>query len=175
MIPVRTHLLPAHLPILCRHLPTGLSAAAASLGTRLHQGVVAKLLTVFGAPVTNLGTHRACAAMQLRAADHKVRTGLTNLSAVEQKSEVPGFSVPSAHLQTLHHRFETNMVAVLTMLDALLHLRAVLMSRRLAHGHGFLPLSWISCAGWRRRNRLSAKAGSAVPHTRYLRHICSSK
>jgi hypothetical protein len=102
---------------------------AASVGATLHKiRAVRHTFAFLGASVANVGAHAAYLRMIVRHPQHKIRARQTNLNAVLKQPDVFGGSVFAAHFQTMTDGFQTNCVAVLTIINALLHfLTSILM------------------------------------------------
>ncbi len=103
---------------------TRVSAAAASFGARLHLRIVRPdALAVLGAMLTYVRTQATGSGMELRATQHEISARLADLHAILQQTNVRNFGMFPAHLQAVSGRFDADVVAVLTITNALLHPR----------------------------------------------------
>jgi len=90
-------------------------------GTGAHLFIIAHIVAVSGASHTN---HRASAAgvlMQGRVAQHKIRAGGANLHTILHQRQMLGRNMVPALMQAVIDRFETDLMAIGTMLDTLPH------------------------------------------------------
>ena len=116
---------PAPFVILRRHAahpPAGVGAAAAGVRAGFHLRIVTKPIAVLCAAIAHLRAHRADAAVQWRAAEHKVGARVADGGAVEQQPDVCRLGMLAALPETVRDGFEAGVVTFLAELDALLHL-----------------------------------------------------
>jgi hypothetical protein len=109
--------------VLGRHALTGLLATPADIGALLH-GCIApsQSRAVFGALRAHFGADTANLPVKMRRPYQKVCAGRADLRTVEQKANMWGFGVLSAHFQTVGSGLGTDAMAVQAILDASLHL-----------------------------------------------------
>jgi len=115
------------------HPPAGVGAAAAGIRTGFHLRIIAEPIAVLRTAIAHLRTDRADAAVQWRAAKHKVGARVADGGAVEQQPDVRRLGMLAALSKTVGDRFKAGVVAFLAELDALLHLCAQLVTCCLCH------------------------------------------
>lgn len=107
--------------MLCRHLSAGFGTAATFLCTSLHLCIIAELFTVDGASLTDLGTDGTDPPVQLRSAQHEVRTRLTDLYTIQKQTDMSRCGVLTTLFEAMGHSLQTDMMAISACLDAFLH------------------------------------------------------
>jgi hypothetical protein len=102
------------------HLLAAFGAATASIHAFPH---FTYPLTIRGAPFADLGALATGEFVKSRAEEHEMRGGPTNLGASHHQTEVLGFGMLAADLQTVsHRRRQASLITAQTFSDAALHL-----------------------------------------------------
>jgi hypothetical protein len=77
---------------------------------------------VLGAALANLGAHAAGACMKSGTSEHKIGASLANLRAILKQADVIQGGMFATHAQAVNLGLHTYLMAVLTILNTLLHL-----------------------------------------------------
>jgi hypothetical protein len=98
-----------------------LCAAGTGIGAAPHL-LALEARAIFRAEFADFGAGVTGQQMQVRATDHKVSGGLTDLHTVEHQSGMTLFDMRAAHLEAvLGKRLQTDAMTVEAGIDALLH------------------------------------------------------
>jgi hypothetical protein len=107
---------------LCGHLAAGFGALTAHVGAPGHVLVTAAhAFTFLGACLADFGADAAGALVKGRSPNHEVSTGHADLSTICQQALVVDCGMVAAHPEAVDRRFQTGLVAIKTVLNALLH------------------------------------------------------
>lgn len=131
-----------------RHPSARLGAATAGIRTLLHHLVIPHAAARLFARTADLRAYRACPRVERRSAQHEASARTADLGAVVQQSNVIGFSVLPADLETLLHRLDADRVAAQTFVDALLHLLADrVFCGEHSPSYGLTSIATLGCSG----------------------------
>ena len=86
------------------HLLAGVGAAATVLRARVHHVVARELVTVLRAALADRGTSSTGAAVLIRAPQHEVGRGLTDVGAIEEECHVSLACVTISLFQAVRQR-----------------------------------------------------------------------
>jgi hypothetical protein len=104
-----------------RHLGAARGAAAAHLDTKHHGLIVSESRAVLSAHFADTGADAAGHLVQRRTAQHEIGVRNANLGAVLEDADVLRSGMIAAFGETVRDGFETDGVAIETVLDAFLH------------------------------------------------------
>jgi hypothetical protein len=100
-----------------------LLAAAALLGTPLHHLIaLAQALASLRARAADVCADAAGELVTVRTSKHEIGAGPTDVGTVEQQPDVSRIGVFATQLEAVAHGGKTDVVALGTLLDTLLHL-----------------------------------------------------
>ena len=131
----------------CRHLPTAFGAFGADVDAALHHRVVAQRSAGRAADLAGFGAEAAGIAVQFRAAHHEIRAEAAHLGAIHQCADRPRFAVLAAALEAVLERFQTDIVAILAVVNAVVHVLGEVGMGAVSRGvdHVLNPLSSRDC------------------------------
>ena len=109
------------LRVPARHALTRISASLAHLGAGGYARIIRHALAIFRTSLTDRRTRGAGMMMQIAAALHEVRAGLTDLRAIEHQANVIRLRVLSALLEAVHDRLHAGFMAIDAQFNAILN------------------------------------------------------
>lgn len=74
--------------------------------------IVFELLTAIAALLARFRADFTGQGVKIRAAEHEIRTGLTNFGAIQEKPNMVGLSVRPSFFQTVHDRLQAYRMAI---------------------------------------------------------------
>jgi hypothetical protein len=103
------------------HLTARAGTTAAGFGALLHHLVIPETIAILCTALANLSADAAGPAVEVRAAQHEMGTRLADLGAVHHQPDVIRRGMLTAHLEAMSDGFQANIMAMLTLVDALPH------------------------------------------------------